>query len=82
MCGQRKGGKNVQYKDHKTGEKEEKTGHGSTEKVGGQAVLGRQLGATTPWLTERHGYDPTCTKKIEWGIVRGKNHMKSEAKRS
>ena len=27
--------------------------------VGGQAVLGRQLGATTPWLTERHGYDPT-----------------------
>ena len=21
----------------------------------GQAVLGRQLGATTPWLTERHG---------------------------
>ncbi len=29
------------------------------EEVGGQAVLGRQLGATTPWLTERHGYDPT-----------------------
>ena len=29
------------------------------DKVGGQAVLGRQLGATTPWLTERHGYDPT-----------------------
>ena len=25
----------------------------------GQAVLGRQLGATTPWLTKRHGYDPT-----------------------
>ena len=24
-------------------------------KVGGQAVLRRQLGATTPWLTERHG---------------------------
>ena len=24
-------------------------------------VLGRQLGATTPWLTERHGYDPTCS---------------------
>ena len=24
-----------------------------------KAVLGRQLGATTPWLTERHGYDPT-----------------------
>ena len=27
--------------------------------VGGQAVLGRQLTAATPWLTERHGYDPT-----------------------
>ncbi len=27
--------------------------------VGGQAVLGRQLLVTTPWLTERHGYDPT-----------------------
>ncbi len=27
--------------------------------VGGQAVLGRQEKNTTPWLTERHGYDPT-----------------------
>ena len=27
--------------------------------VGGQAVLGRQVLSTTPWLTERHGYDPT-----------------------
>ncbi|WP_459585869.1 phage tail protein I, partial [Enterobacter asburiae] len=27
--------------------------------VGGQAVLGRQANHTTPWLTERHGYDPT-----------------------
>ena len=27
--------------------------------VGGQAVLGRQPTQTTPWLTERHGYDPT-----------------------
>ncbi|WP_459585793.1 hypothetical protein, partial [Enterobacter asburiae] len=27
--------------------------------VGGQAVLGRQLPSPTPWLTERHGYDPT-----------------------
>ena len=27
--------------------------------VGGQAVLGRQGSLTTPWLTERHGYDPT-----------------------
>ncbi len=24
-----------------------------------QAVLGRQHIRTTPWLTERHGYDPT-----------------------
>ena len=29
-------------------------------KVGGQAVLGRQSLVSTPWLTERHGYDPTC----------------------
>ncbi len=28
-------------------------------KVGGQAVLGRQWVLPTPWLTERHGYDPT-----------------------
>ncbi|WP_317954279.1 hypothetical protein [Staphylococcus sp. NWU MK-U1] len=28
-------------------------------KVGGQAVLGRQVQSSTPWLTERHGYDPT-----------------------
>ena len=27
--------------------------------VGGQAVLGRQNILPTPWLTERHGYDPT-----------------------
>ena len=27
--------------------------------VGGQAVLGRQHLKPTPWLTERHGYDPT-----------------------
>ena len=26
--------------------------------VGGQAVLGRQSAYATPWLTERHGYDP------------------------
>ena len=29
------------------------------EQVGGQAVLGRQSAYATPWLTERHGYDPT-----------------------
>ena len=28
--------------------------------VGGQAVLGRQPSWSTPWLTKRHGYDPTC----------------------
>ncbi len=27
--------------------------------VGGQAVLGRQLSNSTPWHTERHGYDAT-----------------------
>ncbi len=32
---------------------------GRVDKVGGQAVLGRQQQAATPWLTERHGYDPT-----------------------
>ncbi len=30
------------------------------KEVGGQAVLGRQVLTTPPWLTERHGYDPTC----------------------
>ncbi len=30
--------------------------------VGGQAVLGRQHSHTTPWLTERHGYDPTSCR--------------------
>ena len=29
------------------------------EEVGGQAVLGSQPTQTTPWHTERHGYDPT-----------------------
>ena len=33
---------------------------GSLFQVGGQAVLGRQSAYATPWLTERHGYDPTC----------------------
>ena len=35
--------------------------------VGGQAVLGRQLQTATPWLTERHGYDPTlriCVRSL------------------
>ena len=29
----------------------------------GQAVLGRQNILPTPWLTERHGYDPTSAAK-------------------
>ncbi|WP_423812125.1 alpha/beta fold hydrolase [Pseudomonas aeruginosa] len=32
------------------------------QEVGGQAVLGRQSIKPTPWLTERHGYDPTSRK--------------------
>ncbi len=31
--------------------------------VGGQAVLGRQFSFSTPWLTERHGYDPTYARR-------------------
>ncbi len=34
----------------------------SEEEVGGQAVLGRQHHFSTPWLTERHGYDPTSRR--------------------
>ena len=37
--------------------------------VGGQAVLGRQSLVSTPWLTERHGYDPTCW--LKWGDTHG-----------
>ncbi len=33
--------------------------------VGRQAVLGRQVLTTTPWLTARHGYDPTCSSRLE-----------------
>ncbi|GME79495.1 unnamed protein product [Ambrosiozyma monospora] len=39
--------------------------------VGGQAVLGRQVRSTTPWPTERHGYDPTsigCILDIALGL--------------
>ncbi len=35
--------------------------NGCRPQVGGQAVLGRQHEVSTPWLTERHGYDPTWT---------------------
>ncbi len=31
-----------------------------------KAVLGRQLIKATPWLTERHGYDPTCSFFTAW----------------
>ncbi len=37
-----------------------KEGVKEVAEVGGQAVLGRQATIATPWLTERHGYDPTC----------------------
>ncbi len=33
--------------------------HSERFQVGGQAVLGRQQQAATPWPTERHGYDPS-----------------------
>ena len=42
--------------------------------VGGQAVLGRQDASPTPWLTERHGYDPTCQSilyRLQLGPQRG-----------
>ncbi|WP_459583901.1 hypothetical protein, partial [Enterobacter hormaechei] len=60
-------------------------------------VLGRQWLIPTPWLTERHGYDPTCggilqgTYQVKKGTSLGefvKNTLaldivgKSEAKRS
>ncbi len=32
------------------------------KKSEGQAVLGRQYSFATPWLTERHGYDPTSER--------------------
>ena len=45
----------AQYKDHEGKPIAELL----PKKVGGQAVLGRQFNGATPWLTERHGYDPT-----------------------
>ena len=47
--------------------------------VRGQAVFGRQIPTTTPWLTERHGYDPTFFKPFS---MRDQYSSKSEAKRS
>ena len=39
------------------------TARQARKEVGGQAVLGRQIGTTTPWPTERHGYDPTSRRR-------------------
>ncbi len=39
--------------------------------VGGQAVLGRQLSNSTPWLTERHGYDPTSRTSAHCPVTTG-----------
>ena len=39
--------------------------------VGGQAVLGRQNILPTPWLTERHGYDPTFPLRFPLNYVLG-----------
>ena len=49
---------------HIVWEKQTKTQKFNTS--GGQAVLGRQQWAPTPWLTKRHGYDPTtyANKKL------------------
>ena len=46
---------------------EEYVGAKGNTQVGGQAVLGRQSFCTTPWLTERHGYDPTYQGAHEVG---------------
>ena len=52
-------------------------------KVGGQAVLGRQPSWSTPWLTERHGYDPTLlTLGGSHAYGTSTENSKSEAKRS
>ena len=41
------------------------------QEVGGQAVLGRQSLVSTPWLTERHGYDPTSGRhRLRLGLRR------------
>ena len=38
---------------------EDRGGLDMRRKSEAKAVLGRQVLTTTPWLTERHGYDPT-----------------------
>ena len=55
----------------------------SGNEVGGQAVLGRQGNEPTPWLTERHGYDPTLYLQVWTRLSRlRRKGKKSEAKRS
>ncbi len=39
---------------------EETGGSVGIRKSEAKRVLGRQCHKSTPWLTERHGYDPTC----------------------
>ena len=48
------------------------------EQVAGQAVLGRQSAYATPWLTERHGYDPTYNETLV-GTEESKEHSKALA---
>ena len=46
-----------------------RNGQSMITKVGGQAVLGRQSAYATPWLTERHGYDPSFVLSIpSWSV--------------
>ena len=51
--------------------------------VGGQAVLGRQSAYATPWLTERHGYDPTSLRNLGVVLFRQKpqHYKRQQAKK-
>ena len=48
-------------------------------KVGGQAVLVRQNILPTPWLTERHGYDPTSPSNTNGGTIANAKAEKTTA---
>ncbi|MDV2887670.1 hypothetical protein RYX45_21100, partial [Alkalihalophilus pseudofirmus] len=51
----------------------------TSRQVGGQAVLGRQESAATPWLTERHGYDPTSNfRGLTGGVYKGQGRSQRE----
>ena len=50
----------------------------NNDEVGGQAVLGRQDASPTPWLTERHGYDPTSGLVIRRRIMLLLTHPEEE----